>query len=101
SDPTVEQDGRPHAWRGVEAAKDVGGRKSAEEHYFRREKQPDVDLRVPETGVRPCGDCIWNLHSLGYTSAGCSTALRRLRSVGSTGSFCIVKSRSRPGRLYS
>src|SRR5437762_13051169 len=39
--------------------------------------------------------------SLGYTSTGCSTVLRRVRSAGSTGSFCIVKSRSRPGRLYS
>src|SRR6266513_3422267 len=35
-----------------------------------------------------------------YTSAG-SAVLRRTRSLGSTGSFCIVKSRSRPGRLYS
>src|SRR5215212_4201616 len=32
------------------------------------------------------------------SSAG---GFRRVRSAGSTGSFCIVKSRSRPGRLYS
>src|SRR6266487_4307489 len=31
-----------------------------------------------------------------YTSTG-SAVLRRTRSLGSTGSFCIVKSRSRPG----
>src|ERR1700757_827465 len=34
----------------------------------------------------------------GTSSAG---GLRRVRSVGSTGSFCMVKSRSHPGRLYS
>src|SRR5207237_6204534 len=45
-----------------ESQKDVGGKKSAEEHHFRREKQPNADLGVPKTGVGTRGDCIRNLH---------------------------------------
>jgi hypothetical protein len=38
---------------GADAQQNVGGKKSAEEHHFGREKQPDADLGVVNAGVRP------------------------------------------------
>src|ERR1700737_3298387 len=55
---------RPPAWVGIESQKNGGGKKSAEKHPFGREKQPDADLRVPQTGVRSSGYCVRNFHWL-------------------------------------
>src|SRR5213082_1803475 len=66
-----------------------------------RKKKPDSDLGIPKPGIGTSRDCVRNFHRVPQASTGSAGGLRRVRSAGSTGSFCIVKSRSRPGRLYS
>src|SRR4030095_9573218 len=53
---------RPEAGLSVEPEKNVGGKKSAEEHYFRCEKKPDADLGVPKASIGPRGDLVRNFH---------------------------------------
>ena len=65
-------------------------------------KEPDANLGVAETGVGAALRLCTEFPSpSGQTRTGSAGGLRRVRSAGFTGSFCIVKSRSCPGRLYS
>ena len=48
--------------RRADAQQDVGGEQRAEQHDFRREKQPDADLGVVKAGVRARLDCVGNFH---------------------------------------
>src|ERR1041384_1298935 len=64
ADWNVEQTVWPFARSGIESQKNVSREKSAKEHHFGREKQPDADLRVPQTGVRPSGYGVRDFHSL-------------------------------------
>src|SRR4029077_390656 len=64
ADWNVEKSVRPFPRVSIETQEDVSGKESAEEHYFGGEKQPDANLRIPQTGVRPSGDCVRNFHWL-------------------------------------
>ena len=62
---------RPGAGLGVEAQENVSGEKTAKEHYFRGEEQPDPDLGVPKAGVRPRCNCVGNFHGRLVHACGC------------------------------
>src|SRR5207249_6499930 len=55
----------------------------AEQHHFRREKQPDPQLAVRQARIRPRIDCVRNVH---YARSGSNWG---------------VKSLAEPGTLYS
>jgi hypothetical protein len=92
----------PHPWRSIEPQKNVREKTPPKSITSDAKKELDASLGLPETGVgaalRLCTE--FPLPS-GQTRTGSAGGLRRVRSAGFTGSFCIVKSRSCPGRLYS
>jgi hypothetical protein len=48
--------------RRTDPEEDVRGEQRAEEHHFRRQEEPDPELRVVDAGVRPRFDGIRYLH---------------------------------------
>ena len=53
-----------------EAQEDVGGEEAAEEHDFRREEEPDGDLRVEEAGVLARGEDVGDFHWKDFLVSG-------------------------------
>src|SRR5438477_12099476 len=57
-----QQTTQPIALPCIQSQKNVGGKQTAEEHYFRREKQPDPNLGVPEACVATRAYGVGNFH---------------------------------------
>ncbi len=80
----------------ADAQQNVGGKKSAEEHHFGRQKQPDAELGVVNAGVRPVFNCVGDFHEKSVMRGWGLTGAAEL-----SGSSCGVKSVAWPGALYS